>query len=363
MTTAEKTKKKNFTFKAEIESLLDLLTNYLYSNPEIFLRELVSNATDALSKIKFQSLTNPKLLGPQETLKIELDLDEKKKTFSIFDNGIGMSEDELATSLGTIAKSGTAKFLQSIKEQAKTNQASTTDLIGKFGVGFYSVFMVAEEVVVESRSVNEQADCAYRWSSTGKGSFSIEQVAKTFLRGTKISFTFKEQAAEMASVWRIKQVVQQHSNFVPFPIELNKERINSEDALWVKDKSKVTKQEYQKLFEHLSQQTSEPQFTYHYQSDAPMQFKAVLFVPSEVEKAFFQTKLESQVHLYSRKVFIQNDCKELFPNWLRFINGVVDSYDLPLNVSRQSLQDNPILAKIRNFLVKKTNFAMEKITS
>ncbi|MBL0691462.1 MAG: molecular chaperone HtpG [SAR324 cluster bacterium] len=344
----QKTGPKNYQFQTEIGSLLDLLANSLYSNKEIFLRELISNAVDALAKVKFDSLTDNSLLDKDEELKIDIKVDEKEKSFSITDNGVGMTKQELVDNLGTIAKSGTMAFLKNLGDQKEKN----LDLIGKFGVGFYSVFMVATEVSVETASSQDKNEFAHRWVSNGEGVFTIEKIEPR-ARGTKISFKFKKNTHDLASKWRIEEVIKQYSNFTPFKIEVNGEQINRQNALWTKNKSQIKEDEYNELFKYLSGTAEKPRFTYHYNSDAPLQFNVIMFIPQKGNNALFQNQRDSQLHLYCKKVFIQDDCKDILPAWLRFVHGVVDSHDLPLNVSRQTLQNNPILSKIQNFLIKK----------
>lgn len=357
--TTDNTKNKNidvYNFETEVSSLLDLLANYLYSSKDIFLRELISNAADSLSKIKFESLTNAKLLKADEELKITISIDEKEKTMKIVDNGIGMTKQELIDNLGTIAKSGTGQFIKKLSE----NKDKMADLIGKFGVGFYSVFMVTDKVTVKTKSLNEKGSTGYMWVSEGKNSFSIEPL-ENINRGFEISFKFKESVADMCSKFRIENIIREHSSFIPFNIELDGKQINKKEALWAKPKNQITEKEYQDFFNYLKPGGEAPRFTYHYKSDVPLQFDAVLFVPKNAERNLFNNKPEINVKLYSRKVFIQSNCKELLPSWLRFIEGVVDAYDLPLNVSRTNLQESPVLHKIKSFLVKKLLQAWEKL--
>ncbi len=334
----------SFKFQTEVSSLLNLLANSLYSSPEIFLRELISNSADSLSKLKYKSLTDSKLLNADEELAIEITLDEEKKTLTIYDNGLGMTKDELISNLGTIASSGTSQFIKELKEGAKP------DLIGKFGVGFYSVYMVTDAVTIETKS-RLTGECN-QWNSAGQGEFTINKIAEAKF-GAKISFEFKESAKELANLWRIKSIITEHSNFVPFNIKVNGEAVNRQLAPWTKNKKEVKEEEYQDLFKYFSKSSEKPLFTYHYSSDSPLQFSSILFVGLEPDASLWRGQLTSRLHLYSNRVFIQDNCPDLLPQWLRFVYGVVDSADLPLNISRQAIQDNPIIAKIQSFLVKK----------
>lgn len=339
-------KAEEFQFKAEMSQLLHLITHSLYSHREIFLRELVSNASDALNKLHFKSLTDQSVLGEDGELQIEIDLNEEEKTFSIRDNGIGMSKEDLQNNIGTIASSGTANFLKQLTGDNKKDM----ELIGQFGVGFYAVFMVADEVTIETRAYNEEQ--GYKWVSAGTGSYTIEEVDLE-KRGTRISFKFKESAEEFASKWRIESVIKKYSNFVSFPIVLNSEKTNQSTALWSKQKSEVKEEEYKEFFKYISNSSNDPMDCLHMSVEAPVQFKSILFVPDEAERFLFTQDLETKLHLYVKRVFIQNDCKELLPKYMRFISGVVDSEDLSLNVSREVTQKSAVLEKINKYLMRK----------
>ncbi|MDX2469009.1 MAG: molecular chaperone HtpG [SAR324 cluster bacterium] len=337
---------QEYEFQAEMSQLLHLITHSLYSHREIFLRELVSNSSDALNKLHFASLTDSKILGDDGELQITIVLDEEKKSITISDNGVGMTKDELIANIGTIASSGTSKFMN----QLTGDKTKDIELIGRFGVGFYAVFMVSDEVIVESLSF--EGGPAHRWVSAGTGKFTIEECDKA-TRGTSISFTFKEDAHEFASKYAIENTIKKYSDFVNFPIVLNEEKTNQSSALWTRPKEEVTAEEHKEFFQYLSHKTEDPTAWLHLNIEAPVQFRAVLYVPTEVDKSLFNEQLETKVHLYVKRVFIQSDCKELLPQWLRFVNGVVDSEDLTLNVSREVTQNSPIMAKINKFLVKK----------
>jgi HSP90 family molecular chaperone len=337
---------EEFQFQAEMSQLLHLIAHSLYSHREIFLRELISNASDALNKLNFASLTDEKVLGDDATLRIEIQLDEEKKTFSIYDNGVGMTRDELISNIGTIANSGTGSFIQQMTGDSKTDM----ELIGQFGVGFYAVFMVADEVTVETRSY--QSDQGYRWISKGTGSYTIEPT-EIKARGTKISFTFKSDTEEFASKWRIESTIKKYSDFVSFPIHLNDEKVNKSTALWAKPKDEVKDEEYKEFFKYIGNSTKDPMAWMHLAVEAPVQFKSILFIPEEADRFLMTSELDTRLHLYVKRVFIQNDCKELIPQWLRFVKGVVDSEDLNLNISREVTQKSALMDKINKYLVRK----------
>ena len=339
---------EEFEFQAEMSQLLHLITHSLYSHREIFLRELISNASDALGKLHFASLTDQSVLGDDPNLKIRLELDDKAKTLAIIDNGLGMSKKELIENLGTIAKSGTAAFAKKMTGDAKKD----LDLIGRFGVGFYSVFMVTDQVTVETRGYKSKK--GYRWVSKGTGKFTIEELGD-IPRGTKISFKFKKDAAEdFGSKGQLESIVKKYSNFVNFPIELGEEALNQTGALWAKPAKEVTDEEYKEFFGFLSHGGSEALGHLHLAVDVPVQFKSVLFFPKEAPKNMFNPdERDSKINLYVKRVFIQSDAKDLLPAWMRFMVGVVDSEDLSLNVSRESTQHSPVMAKINQYLTKK----------
>ncbi len=344
--TKEGTEKQEYKFQAEMSQLLHLITHSLYTHREIFLRELISNASDALNKLHFLSLTDSKVLGDDVELKIEIKLDEEKKSFTITDNGIGMSHEELINNIGTIASSGTSKFFSKLTGDKNKD----LELIGQFGVGFYAVFMVADEVTVDTRSYQEEQ--GHRWVSSGSGSYTIEPIDMP-KRGTSITFTFKEDAEEFATKWRIESTIKKYSDFVAFPIELNEEKANKSTALWARPKEEVTEEEYQEFYKYIANATENHKAHLHLSVEAPVQFKAIMFIPEKPDKFLFTQDLETRIHLYVKRVFIQNDCKELIPQWLRFVKGIVDSEDLNLNVSREVTQKNVVMEKINKYLVRK----------
>lgn len=347
---AKKSKKsaEEFEYRAEMKQLLHLIVHSLYTHPEIFLRELISNASDALNKIRFRTLTDKNVLDAQSELKITINLDFKNKTFSIEDTGIGMTRQDLIDEVGTVAHSGTLEFFQKMQKEKKTVDAN---IIGQFGVGFYSVFMVADEVTIETRHANPESK-GYRWTSGGEGKYTIEEIERQN-RGTKISFKFKKEAEEFSEEYRVKEIITKYSNFVDFPIYLGKEQVNRITALWQKSKSELKEDEVNEFYKFISNDFNKPLDYLHLAIEGVVNFKALLFFPETAPPMFFREDLEKTLQLYSNKIFIQDNAKELLPEYLRFLKGVVDTEDVPLNVSREWVQKSPIMAKIRNTLVSK----------
>jgi len=343
---------QEFEYKAEMKQLLNLIVHSLYTHPEIFLRELISNASDALSKVRFSQLTENSSEGDGQELKITITLDEKTRSFAIEDNGTGMSEEELIANLGTVAKSGTLGFLQALKEQQPDKSGIDANLIGQFGVGFYSVFMVTDEVTVETKR-EDSLGC--RWRSTGEGTYTIEKIDRQ-QRGTKISFTLKEDAAEFAGENRVENIIKKYSNFVDFPIQLDNKKVNSVTALWQQQKSELKEEEVNEFYKFISVDYQEPLDYLHLSLEGVVNFKALLFLPKEapMDMLYQQGALENHgPQLYVRKVMIQHECKDLLPEYLRFVKGVVETEDLSLNVSREVVQNSPVMAKIRQILTTK----------
>lgn len=341
-------KTQEFEYKAEMKQLLHLIINSLYTHPEVFLRELISNASDALNKIRFRMLTDTNVLDADAELKIQIELDSDKKTFSIEDTGIGMTKDDLVSQLGTVASSGTLEFLKQMKENNKPLDAS---MIGQFGVGFYSVFMVTDEVTVETRHASKNSK-AYRWTSSGEGKFTIEEIDKPN-RGTRISFKLKDDHKDFSEEHRVKSVIKRYSNFVDFPIYVGKEQVNRVTALWQKPKDQVREEELNEFYKFVSNDFNPPMGHLHLSIEGVVNFKALVFIPETAPPVFMKEHLEKSLQLYSNKIFIQDDCTELLPEYLRFARGVVDTEDLPLNVSREVTQSSPVMAKIRNTLTSK----------
>jgi len=337
--------KKTYKFKAELNRLLHLIVHSLYTHPEVFLRELISNASDALNKIRFMQLTNQNIADPDAELKIKISLDSKKQLFTIEDSGIGMTRDELINNIGTVANSGTLKFLEEIQKNGK---AQESDLIGQFGVGFYSVFMVTDEVIIETRHADPDSK-GYRWISNGKGSFTIEEIDRK-KRGTSISFRLKDEYKEFSEDYRVKSIVKKYSNFVDFPIEIDKEKVNSVDALWRRSKDELKEDELNEFYKFVANDFEPPLGHLHLSIEGAVNFKALIFVPQKAPMNLFYDMENKGIHLYANRIYIQDDAKELFPEYLKFLRGVVDTEDLPLNISREVTQHSPVMAKIKSIL-------------
>ena len=342
---------QEFEYKAEMKQLLDLIVHSLYTHPEIYLRELISNASDALSKARFNALTDQEMLDKEADLAIRITIDPAEMSFVIEDSGVGMTEEELIANLGTVAKSGTLGFMQSLKEQQKQLDGN---LIGQFGVGFYSVFMVTEEVTVETRSSHPGSE-GFRWRSSGQGTYTIEKIEKAG-RGTRISFKLKEEHKEFAEEYRVEQIVKKYSNFVDFPIYLGDKQLNSITALWQRSKNELKDEEVNEFYKFIANDYKDPLDYLPVSVEGMVTFKALLFLPKEAppEMLYRQGELENHgPQLYVKKVLIQNECRDLLPEYLRFIAGVVDTEDLSLNVSREVVQSSPVMAKIRQILTGK----------
>ncbi len=334
-------------FRAEVQQLLDLMIHSVYSDREVFLRELVSNAADALDKARFVGLTRPELVAPRgENPGIRLTVDEAAKTVTIDDDGIGMTEGEIVDHLGTIARSGTKAFMDSLKEGDGAPQ-----LIGRFGLGFYSAFMVATEVVVESRSVEPDAH-PVRWRSEGKGSFTVEEGSRDH-RGTSITLFLRDDALDYADLGKLRQVVKKHSNFLAWPILVGDEQANSGKALWVEPAAQVDDAEANAFYKTIAVDWQDPARRIHVQLDSPIQVSALLFVPASRPYDLFVPDGTKGPRLYARRVLIEEHARDLLPEWLRFVRGVVDSEDIQLNVSREMVQKTPVVRKIREVLVKR----------
>lgn len=345
---------QEFAFQAEISQLLHLLSHSLYQNREIAIRELVSNASDALDKFRHISLTDKQYEDDSE-LTISLEPDEENRVLTIRDNGIGMTHDELIQNLGTIAHSGSLEYLKKLGEKAKDD----VSLIGQFGVGFYSSFMLADRVEVLTRSY--QDDSGWKWESGGTGQFTIEAV-DGLERGTQIRLHLKEDLTEFTQPVRLKHILTEYSTFVPYPIRLGDEHVNDQKPIWVEPKSQVTDEQYRNFYGYLSKRThEEPLWHLHLTSDSPFQFHAVLYCPASNFELMGFGKDEHGLSLCAKRILVQSNCRELLPEYLRFIFGLVDSADLPLNVSRQALQDDSVFRKIRKVLVRKIFSHLEGI--
>jgi molecular chaperone HtpG len=344
-------KKKNTPetkeFQAEVKKLLDIVIHSLYTERDIFVRELISNAADALEKFRHQSLLEEEMFDSHVPLEITIDVDNKNHTLTIIDTGIGMTREELEANLGTIAHSGSNTFLAELAEAAKKD----ISLIGQFGVGFYSAFMAGKKVTVLSRSYVPDAE-GYEWSSEGSGSYTLTP-EKGLRRGTKIIVELKEDAHEFAEEAKIKQIIKQYSNFVPFPIKVKGETVNTVQALWKRSKNEIKEEEYTEFYKFIGNAFDDPRFRLHFTADAPLAINALLFVPQENIERLGIGRMKSGVNLYCQKVLIEQHSENILPEWLRFLKGVVDSEDLPLNISRQALQDSALVAKLKQVLTKR----------
>ncbi len=336
-------------FKAETRQLLNILIHSLYTEREIFLRELISNASDALTRLNFEMLTNHNILDADKTLEIRLYPDAEKRTLTITDTGLGMTADEIDQNLGTIAHSGARAFMQAAQEK----DAKITDIIGQFGVGFYSAFMVAESIRVNSRSYKLGSE-AVSWFSTADDAYTIEPCEKQN-RGTEVIITLKEDAVEFTQESRLREIVRRHSDFIPFPIFISDqtEQINRQTAIWRQAPRQTEESEIHEFYKQLTLDHQPPLAYAHMNVDAPVQMYALLFVPTSSERAFFSPRHEPGLKLYSRKVLIQEYCKDLLPEYLDFIEGVVDSEDLPLNISRETIQANRVMAQLKKLVTNK----------
>lgn len=334
-------------FQAEVQRVLDIVINSLYTDKEIFVRELVSNASDALEKLRHTQITEKEIHDDNLSLEINLTTDDKAGTLTIQDFGIGMNREELVENLGTIAHSGSKKFLEAMKE----GDAAKDNLIGQFGVGFYSTFMAAEKVQVYTHSW-DPAESGLVWESEGAGSYTIEE-AEGQRRGTKIVVHLKEECKEFATEERIKHIIKQYSNFVQFPININGERVNTVEAIWLRNKSEISEEEYTDFYKFQANAYDEPLLRMHFNADAPISINSLLFVPKENTEKFGFGKMDPSVALHCRKVLIDAEPKGLLPDWLRFLKGVVDSADLPLNISRESMQDSALVQKLNTLITKR----------
>ena len=344
--------RQEYTFQAEIKQLLHLLSHSLYQSREIAVRELISNASDALDKMRYVTLTDEtqRDAGP---LEIVIEGREADHQLIIRDSGIGMTHDELVKNLGTIAHSGSVEFLKAMASNAQVQAKSDVSLIGQFGVGFYAAFMIADRVRVRSRSYQEES--GWEWESEGTGSFTVSPVDGPLARGTEVILHLKEDAKDFTAPWRIKDIVRRFSSFVPHPIRLGEggEVLNDQKPIWVEPKSQVTQEQYTRFYQHLTHHPEEtPLWHLHLAADSPIQFRAIVYCPPTNPERLGYTRLEHGLHLCAKRVLVQDECRELVPDYLRFLHGLVDSEDLPLNVSRETLQDNSVIRRIRTSIVK-----------
>ena len=359
-------KRETLGFQTEVRQLLQLMIHSLYSNKEIFLRELISNASDAADKLRFEALADPKLLNDDTELGISIEIDKDKGLLSVSDNGTGMSRDELIDNLGTIAKSGTAEFLQQMTGDKKHD----AHLIGQFGVGFYSVFTVADKVTVETRRAGLAADEAVRWESDGKGEFSIEGIERAE-RGTRVTLHLKTDESEFLEAFRIESLIRKYSDHIGFPVSLlapesdgdESKVINSATALWTRSRSDIPDDEYKEFYKHLSHDFADPLLWSHNRVEGKREYTSLLFIPGSAPFDLWNRDAPRGLKLYVQRVFIMDDAEQFLPLYLRFVKGVVDSSDLPLNVSRELLQKSPDLAAMRSALTRRVLDMLGKIAS
>ena len=334
-------------FKAETKQVLDIVVNSLYKDKEIFVRELISNASDALEKLRRTQLTEKDILDDNLELEINLSTDDSAKQLIIQDFGIGMTEEELVKNLGTIAHSGSKEFLNALQSEGEKNES----LIGKFGVGFYSVFMVSDSVKAYTRTWQKEGE-GLCWESDGSGGYSIDKTEGQ-RRGTKIVIQLKDEFEEFSKEDRIKDIVKKYSAFVQFPVSVNGEKVNTVDAIWLRSKSEIKDEEYEEFYKFQSNDYDSPLMRLHFSADAPLEINSLLFVPKRNMEKMGMFRSENKVALHCRKVLIDAEPKSLFPEWLRFLKGVVDSSDIPLNVSRETMQDSELLKKLGQVLTKR----------
>jgi len=357
-------KRETLGFQTEVRQLLQLMIHSLYSNKEIFLRELISNASDAADKLRFEALASPELLADDTDLGISIEVNKDARTLTVVDNGIGMSRDELIDNLGTIAKSGTAEFLQQMTGDKKHD----AHLIGQFGVGFYSTFIVADKVSVETRRAGLDADAAVRWESAGEGEFTIENIERED-RGTRVTLHLKEDEAEFAESLRIESLIRKYSDHIGFPVSLTASGeedaetkvVNSATALWTRSRADVTEDEYKEFYKYLSHDFADPLMWSHNRVEGKREYTSLLYIPGAAPFDMWNREAPRGLKLYVQRVFIMDDAEQFLPLYLRFVKGVVDSSDLPLNISRELLQQNPDLAAMRGALTRRVLDMLKKV--
>ncbi|CAE1143334.1 molecular chaperone HSP90 family [Serratia sp. Tan611] len=353
-------------FQSEVKQLLHLMIHSLYSNKEIFLRELISNASDAADKLRFRALSAPELYAGDGDLRVRLSFDKDQRTLTISDNGIGMSRDEVIENLGTIAKSGTKAFLESIG----SDQAKDSQLIGQFGVGFYSAFIVADKVTVRTRAAGAAADEGVFWESVGEGDYTIADVTKEE-RGTEITLHLREGEDEYLDAWRLRSVIGKYSDHIALPVEIETkneeddtatwEKVNKAQALWTRSKSDVTDDEYKEFYKHIAHDFSDPLSWSHNRVEGKQEYTSLLYIPAQAPWDMWNRDHKHGLKLYVQRVFIMDDAEQFMPNYLRFVRGLIDSNDLPLNVSREILQDSRVTQNLRSALTKRVLQMLEKL--
>ncbi len=358
-------------FQSEVKQLLQLMIHSLYSNKEIFLRELISNASDAADKLRFRALSAPALYENDGELRVRLSFDKEKRSITISDNGIGMTRDEVIDNLGTIAKSGTKAFLESIG----SDQAKDSQLIGQFGVGFYSAFIVSDKVTVRTRAAGASIDQGVFWESAGEGDYTVADIEKE-TRGTEITLHLREGEDDFLNDWRLRSVISKYSDHIALPVEIetkNKseeegeedtvtwEKINKAQALWTRGKSEITDEEYKEFYKHISHDFTDPLIWSHNRVEGKQEYTSMLYIPSQAPWDMWNREHKHGLKLYVQRVFIMDDAEQFMPNYLRFVRGLIDSNDLPLNVSREILQDNSITRNLRNALTKRALQMLDKL--
>ncbi len=357
-------------FQSEVKQLLQLMIHSLYSNKEIFLRELISNASDAADKLRFKALSNPALYEGDGDLRVRVSFDADKGTITISDNGIGMTREQVIDHLGTIAKSGTKEFLTALGQ----DQAKNSQLIGQFGVGFYSAFIVADKVTVKTRAAGEVTDKGVLWESAGEGEYSVTDIEKKS-RGTDVILHLREDEKEFLNEWRLREIIGKYSDHIGLPVEMltkeyddegkecgeKWEKINKSDALWTRSKNDVSDEEYKEFYKHLSHDFADPVTWAHNKVEGNQAYTSLLYVPAKAPWDLFNREHKHGLKLYVQRVFIMDDAEQFMPNYLRFMRGLIDSNDLPLNVSREILQDNKITAALRKALTKRSLQMLEKL--
>ncbi|WP_049604538.1 molecular chaperone HtpG [Yersinia aldovae] len=353
-------------FQSEVKQLLHLMIHSLYSNKEIFLRELISNASDAADKLRFRALSNPELFEGDGELRVRLSFDKEKRTLTLSDSGIGMSRDEVIDNLGTIAKSGTKAFLESIG----SDQAKDSQLIGQFGVGFYSAFIVADKVTVRTRAAGAPADAGVFWESQGEGDYTIADITKEE-RGTEITLHLREGEDEYLDDWRLRSVISKYSDHIALPVEIQSkneedgtvtwEKINKAQALWTRGKADITDDEYKAFYKHIAHDFTDPLSWSHNRVEGKQEYTSLLYIPAQAPWDMWNRDHKHGLKLYVQRVFIMDDAEQFMPNYLRFIRGLIDSNDLPLNVSREILQDSRVTQNLRSALTKRVLQMLEKL--
>lgn len=366
---AVEAKKEKMDFQSEAKQLLHLMIHSLYSNKEIFLRELISNASDAIDKLRFAALSKPELMGDDSELRIRIDVDKEAGTITLTDNGVGMSRDEAISNLGTIARSGTAQFVQNLTGDEKKD----SQLIGQFGVGFYSSFIVADQVTVESRGAGEEPSAGVRWISKGESDFEIETIDRE-ARGTSVILHLKSEEVEFLDTWRLRNIVKKYADHVSVPVIMPKEAlgedeneetedevVNSAQALWTRPRADVKEEEYQEFYKHIAHDFQDPVTWSHNRVEGKLDYTSLIYLPARAPFDLYQREAPRGLKLYVQRVFIMDDAEQFLPLYLRFVKGVVDSNDLSLNVSREILQKDPNIESMRNALTKRSLDMLEKL--